>query len=393
MSKRIIVFGGDGYIGWPLSVRLALENPKTNILIVDNHFRREAVQNLNLDSLTPIETTERRIECFNMIYNQENIDFIKLDITKEDINFLFKGWEVSAVFHLAQQASAPYSMKSIDNTIFTATNNEVGNLKILYAIRENCPNAHLIKLGSFGEYCTTEIDVAEGFFNPTFNGKTSATKMPYPRQSDDFYHASKINDSNYIHVACKNWGLKVTEIMQSTIFGISTKEINHDGMLTRFDYDEFFGTVVNRFITQAVLGENLTVYGSGHQRTGLMNLEDSVNSMSALVDGEYVLGHNIINHVTEKSLSINEIAQKVLNASKKMNLKKIEINHTFDPREENPKSKLPYKIISNYIHDNVEITDFDDSILNIMEVIVKNSNRINPKGINPSFNWNTNSNI
>ena len=278
-------------------------------------------------------------------------------------------------------------MKNIENTIFTARNNEIGNLQILYAIKNFCPEAHLIKLGSFGEYCTTEIDVAEGFFKPTFKGKTSITKMPYPRQSDDFYHASKINDSNYIHVACKNWGLKVTEIMQSTIFGISTKLTNFDGMLTRFDYDEIFGTVVNRFITQAVLGHNLTVYGSGKQRTGLMNLEDSINSMASLSIKNPDKGHNIINHVTEKSFSINEIAEKVLNASKRSKINNIEVNYSFDPRKENIDKKLPYNIISNYVNENVKITDFEETIYEIMQVIIKNSNRIDPKAIEPSFNW------
>ena len=253
MKKRIIVFGGDGYIGWPLSVQLAIENKDIEILIVDCFLRRKLVNLCGSDSLTNILMPEERIKFSSKVYDIDNLSFKYRDISEENIDDLFLDTEVVAVYNLSQQASAPFSMKDLENAILTAKNNEIANLRVLFAMKKNCCKAPLIKLGSFGQYSKSNIDISEGFFKPSFNGITSNEFMPYPRASSDFYHASKINDSNYINVACCNWGIKVVEIMQSTVFGVKTSYTENNKLQTRFDYDQFFGTIVNRFVVQAIL--------------------------------------------------------------------------------------------------------------------------------------------
>ncbi len=386
MQKRIIVFGGDGYIGWPLSVQLAIENKNIEVLMIDSLLRRKLVNSCGSDSLTNILMPNDRIKFASDFFGINNLNFKKRDISEEHIDDLFLNCEIVAIYNLAQQASAPFSMKNLENAILTTKNNEIANLKVLFSMKKYCPNAHLIKLGSFGEYSKTNIDISEGFFKPTFNGITSDKLMPYPRASSDFYHASKINDSNYINVACSNWGLKVIEIMQSTVFGVNTSFTKDTNLQTRFDYDQFFGTVVNRFVVEAVLNIPLTVYGTGHQRTGLMALEDSVQSLSKLWKKEFKDNHKIINHVTEKNFSVLEIANIIREIAKKEGYI-CDINHEFDPRYERIKEKQDYKILTDYVSHNCESSDFETVVREIFQVVKKNVLKLKKEIIEPSNVW------
>ena len=383
-KKSIIVFGGDGYIGWPLSLQLASDCPDFEILIVDNFLRRRIVESIGASPLIEIDEPKKRILNCQKILGLTNLSFIERDICSEDINDLFKHRNVIAVYNLAQQASAPFSMMSLENAILTARNNEIANLRVLHAMKDNCPEIPLIKLGSFGEYCTTNLDIPEGFFKPSFNKKTANKFMPYPRQSDDFYHVSKINDSNYIHVACKNWGIKVIEVMQSTIFGINTRLTQENSIRTRFDYDQCFGTIVNRFIIQAILGMPITVYGTGFQRTGLMCLQDSVDSLADLWRNDFDNSHRIINHVTEKEYSVQEIGEKVKTVAN-ISGYNCEISHEFDPRNEQPTEKEEYKILTDFI-ENRKQSNFDDVLIEMFKVVEINKDRIQ-KGIILPDKW------
>jgi len=387
--KNIIVTGGDGYIGWPLSFKLALTFPEKSIIIVDNFSRRSQVVEVGSDSLIPILSLDDRIKQAKILFNINNISYVNIDVSSEKIDDLIALKKPGVIFHLAQQASAPYSMMSSDNAIFTLRNNEVGNMRLLWAIRNHCPEAHLIKMGSFGEYAMGGIDVSEGDFNPSYNGVEATSAVPYPRRSDDFYHASKINDSNYISIATRKWGLKVTEIMQSTIFGSYINEtFDFKELHTRFDYDECFGTVLNRFIVQAVLGEPLTIYGTGNQRTGLMAMVDSVNSLVDLSKYNSILGeHRIINHVTESNFSINEIASLVIELCK---IKDIPVSLSqirHDPRDENVETKMDYKIENHYTKQNVMPTPIREVISKTLEIVIPLKHKINRNKILPSTTW------
>ena len=236
-----LILGGDGYVGWPLSVRLALRHPNENFLIVDNFSRRKLVSEVGGDSLIPILSLEDRIKNYSKIFGRNNLNFVEMDILDQAFEALIKKKHPKVIYHLAQQPSAHYSMKGVHESTFTVKNNEIGNLKLLWSIKNHSPKTHLIKLGSFGEYAECGLDIAEGYFVPSYKGKEATQQAPFPREADDVYHVSKINDTNFIAMASRKWNLRITDIMQSTIFGNKVDEFgDHHTLYTRFDYDEFF---------------------------------------------------------------------------------------------------------------------------------------------------------
>ncbi|MFL5731196.1 MAG: aminotransferase class V-fold PLP-dependent enzyme [Cytophagaceae bacterium] len=384
----ILVLGGDGYLGWPLALKLALKNPDKRILIADNEWRRKTVKKLGSDSVLPIAEPQQRIEAFQRIYNQNNLEFINLNVNSPELEKLIAKEKPQIIYHLAQQCSAPYSMKGMEEAIYTLQNNEAGNMRILWAIREHVPDAHLIKLGTFGEYAKGGIDIAEGYFFPEYNGKKANTAVPYPRESDDIYHITKINDSNFVSLACRKWGLKITDIMQSTVFGAWTEEIGtHPELYTRLDYDSTFGTVLNRFTAQMLVGNPLTVYGTGHQRTGLMALNDCISSMAEIWKSVPAKGvHRVINHVTEKAHSINDLAEAMSNIGREEGFQ-VEVTRVFDPRFERPEAKMEYKIETNYLDGKIEMTPLHEVIRQTLRMIRNYKQRISPAIIPPVTQW------
>lgn len=388
-KKVILVCGGDGYIGWPLSIKLALTYPDYEIIIADNFSRRKQIDSLGYDSLMPISSLKERITSVKKHFNSDNITHFNIDVSSEQILDLVSLKKPAIVYHLAQQASAPYSMMDSEKAAFTLYNNEMSNMRIIWAIRNSCPESHLIKLGSFGEYAMGGIDVSEGDFKPQYKGKIADLPLPYPRRSDDFYHVSKINDSNYLSVAVRKWGLKVTEIMQSTIFGSHIDEtIDIPELYTRYDYDECFGTVLNRFIVQAIADEPLTIYGTGYQRTGLMALVDSVNSLAKIPKHIIKSGeHRIINHVTESNFSINEIAEIVVEICAERGIKVKYSKAGHDPRGENLKAKMTYNIENQYLKENFSPTPIEDVISKTIDLILPLKSKINRDNILPTRSW------
>ncbi len=389
MSNTIVVLGGDGYLGWPLSLKLALKNPDQKIIIADNEFRRNQVIQNGSDSILPILKPAERIGAFKRIYGQNNLEFVSLNVNSDGVEKLFADEKPHTVYHLAQQCSAPFSMKNIEQALFTIQNNEIGNMRVLWAVRQHIPDAHLIKLGSFGEYAKGGIDVAEGYFYPEYNGKKATEPLPYPRESDDIYHITKINDSNFVSLACRKWGLRITDIMQSTVFGSYTEEIGaYPELHTRFDYDEMFGTVLNRFMAQMMVGNPLTVYGTGLQRTGLMALNDSINSLSEMFKIVSPKGvHKVINHVTVKSYCINEIAEVLKTIGEGEGLEVKIQKDTYDPRIERPAAKMEYQIETGYLADKIEPTPLEQVVRQTLKMIRGYKDRISPTIIPPVTQW------
>jgi UDP-sulfoquinovose synthase len=388
MKSTILVLGGDGYFGWPLSLKLAVQNPDKKILIVDNEWRRRAVRQMSSESLTPILSPQERLNAFRSIHKQDNLFYLHLDINSPDLDKLIENERPYVIYHLAQQCSAPYSMKNQEQALFTIHNNEEGNMRLLWSIRQHIPETQLIKLGSFGEYAKAGIEIAEGYFVPEYNGVKATQPMPYPRESDDIYHITKINDSNFVSMACRKWGLRITDVMQSTIFGIQTDEMEgKQELCTRFDYDEAFGTVLNRFLTQAVAGYPLTVYGTGNQSTGLMLLNDAVGSLAYLAGSRSEKGkHTVINHVTEK-YSINELAATVKKLALDEGLQ-TKIQHgAFDPRQERPETVMAYDIDTNYLDHHIRHTPFSEAVHSILQTILKHKGRISAKVFPPLISW------
>ncbi|MGZ3690937.1 MAG: aminotransferase class V-fold PLP-dependent enzyme, partial [Pseudobdellovibrio sp.] len=224
---------------------------------------------------------------------------------------------------------------------------------------------------------------------PEYRGKKAKTPMPYPREADDFYHASKINDTNYISIACRKWGLRITDIMQSTVFGSWTEEIDdHIELHTRMDYDETFGTVANRFMVQALAGKPLSIYGTGHQRTGLMALNDCIISLSTLWNEVPSRGtHRVINHLTEESYSINELAHTIKNIADEEGLKVDLQQGIHDPRGENTPVKLGYTIERQHVSRNLTATPLRDIISKTFRMILPYKKLVNNECLFPVTLW------
>ncbi|MEX1669254.1 aminotransferase class V-fold PLP-dependent enzyme [Zhongshania guokunii] len=385
----IIVLGGDGYLGWPLALRLARTHRNRKIIIADNLSRRRLVKSVGSDSLTPIPSPSARLAASRSVHGITNLEFVHLDVNSDALATLIRAHQPTAIYHLAQQCSAPLSMRSKEDALMTLRNNEEGNMRLLWAVKDHVPDCHIIKLGTFGEYAKSGLDIAEGYFQPTYKGKTAQRPIPYPRQSDDIYHASKINDTNYISIACRIWGLRITDVMQSTIFGAWTADIGeHESLYTRLDYDEYYGTVVNRFLTQALCGQALTVYGSGHQRTGLMSLNDSVCSMAELwQQTPDKHEHRVINHLTEESFSINELATTIKDLAEGEGFP-IDIQHgRFDPRGENESSKLDYKVERHHVESRGQHEGLAEVVAKTLRILVPYKDRINKALFRPRHCW------
>jgi UDP-sulfoquinovose synthase len=305
---RILILGGDGYLGWPTAMRFS--NRGHDVHIVDNELRRRAHAEAGTDSLTPIAPLAERVEAWRELTGRE-IGVTIGDLTEWPVvERVFREFQPEAVVHYGEMPSAPYSMKDREHAVFTQTNNVVNTLNVLYAIRDLAPDCHLVKLGTMGEYGTPNIDIEEGFIEINHNGRTDY--LPFPKIPGSMYHLSKVHDSHNIHFACRIWGTRATDLNQGVVYGIQTDETAlDDRLMTRFDYDDVFGTALNRFCLQAVIGHPLTVYGKGGQTRGYLNIVDTLQCVELAVThpaepGEY----RVFNQFTEQ-FAIWELAELV----------------------------------------------------------------------------------
>ena len=248
---KIFVLGGDGYCGWATALYLSARGHR--VAIADNFARRQWDCELGVQTLTPIRTIPERLRTWSDLTGQ-TIQFLTGDICDyEFVSSAIQTVEPDAVVHFAEQRSAPYSMIDRNHAVFTQVNNVTGTLNLLFALREYRPDCHLVKLGTMGEYGTPNIDIEEGYITIQHNGRKDV--LPFPKQPGSFYHLSKVHDSHNIMFACKIWGLRATDLNQGVVYGTITDEVAMDeALLNRFDYDEVFGTVLNRFCVQAAVG-------------------------------------------------------------------------------------------------------------------------------------------
>ncbi len=327
----LMVLGADGYLGWPLAMRFAMKYDEP-VVGVDNFSRRQRVWEMNSDSITPIQDMAVRTAVFKQITGRE-IQFEYGDMRDyEFVENLIKKYKPRAIVHFAEQPSAPYSMVDARHAVETHENNVNGTLNLLFVLKKFAPDCHLIKLGTMGEYGTPGIDIPEGFFEIEYRGRKAT--LPFPRQAGSFYHQTKVHDSNNIMLACKIWGLASTDVMQGVVYGTRTEETALDPRLvTRFDVDESFGTAVNRFCAQAIIGMPLTPYGKGGQTRGYLNIMDTMRCITTLVDSPPQKGeYRVVNQLTEV-FSVLQIAQKVKEIGDRLNLN-VKIEAIPNPRVE-----------------------------------------------------------
>jgi UDP-sulfoquinovose synthase len=328
---RILILGGDGYLGWPTSMHFSRRGHEVHAL--DDYLRRRAHAEAGTDSLTPIlPSLPARARAWREVTGLE-IGVTEGDLLDwEVVERVFREFQPEAIVHYGEMPSAPYSMIDREHATFTQTNNVIGTLNVLFAMAELAPDAHLVKLGTMGEYGTPNIDIEEGFITIHHNGRSDT--LPFPKMPGSVYHLSKVHDSHNIHFACRVWGLRSTDLNQGVVYGIETDETTVDPRLaTRFDYDEVFGTALNRFCLQAVIGHPLTVYGKGGQTRGYLNIVDTLRCVELAVlnppePGEY----RVFNQFTEQ-FSVLDLARQVHEAGTAYGLP-VEVRHLENPRVE-----------------------------------------------------------
>jgi len=380
---RIAILGGDGYCGW--ATALYLSNKGHKVCIVDNFARRQWDFELGVQTLTPIRPLAERLKSWNQLTAQE-IDLFVGDVAEFDfISSVIKNFEPEAIVHFAEQRSAPYSMIDHKHAVYTQVNNVVGTLNLLFAVRELDPECHIVKLGTMGEYGTPNIDIEEGYIEIEHNGRKDT--LPFPKQPGSFYHLSKVHDSHNITFACKIWGLRATDLNQGVVYGTVTDEVLMDeALINRFDYDEVFGTVLNRFCAQAAIGYPLSVYGKGGQTRGYLDIRDTVRCIELACLNPAKRGEfRVFNQFTEQ-FSVLELAHMVQSVAGEMGLK-VQIDHLPDPRveaESHYYNAKHSKLADLGLKPHLLSESLVDSLVNIA---LQYRDRIDPAMFAPQVNW------
>ncbi|OSO89467.1 NAD-dependent dehydratase [Cylindrospermopsis raciborskii CENA303] len=380
---KVLVIGGDGYCGW--ATALYLSNRGHEVGILDSLVRRHWDNTLGVETLTPIAPIQQRLQRWQDLTGK-SIDLFIGDIT--DYGFLHKAlheFEPEAIVHFGEQRSAPFSMIDREHAVLTQVNNVVGTLNLLYIMREDFPDCHLVKLGTMGEYGTPNIDIEEGYITIEHNGRKDT--LPYPKQPGSMYHLSKVHDSHNIHFACRIWGLRATDLNQGIVYGVITEETGLDELLiNRLDYDGVFGTALNRFCIQAAVGHPLTVYGKGGQTRGFLDIRDTVRCIElAIVNPAQPGEFRVFNQFTEL-FSVGDLALMVKKASYAMGLN-VEIDHIDNPRiekEEHYFNARNTKLLDLGLQPHYLSDSLLDSLLNFA---VKYKGRVDNNQILPKVSW------
>jgi len=384
---KVIILGSDGYLGWPTSMYLSKKGHE--VWAVDCEIKREWEWDFGVKPLFPIPKLSERVSIWNRREEKYCIHPRHINIaTEADALYgLIKSTKPDCIIHYAEQPSAPMSMHSLSHAVKTQTNNITGTLNVLFALKELAPECHLIKLGTMGEYGTPNIDIEEGYIHITHNGRSDT--LPYPKQPGSFYHASKCHDSINISLACKIWGLRATDLNQGIVYGIDTDEIlDHPDLGTSFHYDGVFGTVLNRFITQVVLGESLSVYGNGSQIRGFLNIRDTLRCVEIAMENPPDEGEKmrVFNQFTEE-LKIIDLAMIISSVSTIDHIADCNIEHLPNPRIEQEDHYYNAKhsaleILGHHpiLLDEAMLTDMIDKVS-----MYKDSIRVDT--INPNITW------
>jgi UDP-sulfoquinovose synthase len=305
---RVLILGGDGYLGWPMAMNLSKAGYQ--VRIVDNYLRRKLHKQTGMTPLLQAPNLIDRCNDWQKL-TARTIEPVIGDLTDHEFTFsLLRDFRPETVIHFAEQPSAPFSMKDTASASLTLSNNITVTANLLLGLKEICPSTHLIKLGTMGEYGTPNIDIEEGWLEITHNGRKD--KFLYPRQAGSLYHTTKIMDTDLIWFYVRSANLRVTDLMQGPVYGVFTDDtIGNDRLLPHFSYDEIFGTVLNRFFCQAVIDHPLTVYGSGQQTRGYLDIRDTIASIRIVIDNPPSSGKLVILNQFVETFSVNQLAEKV----------------------------------------------------------------------------------
>ena len=381
-AKRVMVVGGDGYCGWATSLHLSRRGYE--VAIVDNLIRRHWDATHLLDSLIPIASIERRVGAWERVTGKRMAVHI-VDVREfAPLAAAIEAFRPDTIVHFGQQRSAPFSMIDREHTLLTQVGNLTGTLNILYAMRDIVPDAHLVKLGTMGEYGTPNIDIEEGYLEVEHNGRTDV--LPYPKQPGSFYHLSKVHDSDNIAFASRIWKLRATDLNQGVVYGLSDEGADQPELANRFDYDGLFGTVLNRFCVEAVVGHPLTVYGAGGQTRSFIDLRDTVACLELAIANPPAPGRlQVFNQFTE-IFSVLDLAQRVARVARARGLA-CEIEHRANPRIERESHYYRAKNTS-LIGLGLQPHLLDDGTIDLMlDIATTHRDRVSPSLIPPQIGW------
>ncbi len=377
---KILVLGGDGYLGWPTALHLSEAGHE--VAVADNFARRGYDNELGVESLVPIEPLQTRIAAWEELTGKKIGCYVG-DLTDPIFAYhIISDFAPDAVVHFAEQRAAPYSMIDRAHAVYTQHNNVIGNLNLLYAIAEINPEIHLVKLGTMGEYGTPNIDIEEGWLEVEHKGRRD--RMMFPKRPGSFYHLSKVHDSHNVEFACRVWNLRATDLNQGVVYGQQTPETARDERLaTRFDYDAVFGTVLNRFVIQAVIGHPLTVYGTGGQTRGMIDIRDTVRCVQLACENPADRGEfRVFNQITEWR-SVKDIAEAIQAASPE----DVHIEYLDNPRVE--LAEHYYNVThTRLIELGLQPHLLSDTLIeSLFEITKRYAHRVRSEALLPTVNW------
>ncbi|MBV9832496.1 MAG: NAD-dependent epimerase/dehydratase family protein [Marmoricola sp.] len=377
---RIMVLGGDGYLGWPTAMHLSAGGHE--VCVLDNGVRRQYDAELRSESLVPIESMQTRIRTWHEVTGH-TITSIHADLCDADALYhAIRTFRPDAVVHFAEQRAAPYSMIDRKHAVYTQTNNIVGTLNLMYAVGEIDRDIHIVKLGTMGEYGQPNIDIEEGWLEVEHKGRRD--RVLFPKRPGSFYHLSKVHDSHNLEFGCRIWGLRVTDLNQGVVYGQETEQTILDPRLaTRLDYDAVFGTVLNRFAIQAVLGLPLSVYGGGTQTRAFLDIRDTVRCIELACEHPADEGEFRVFNQASEQFSLDELAKLVANSYPGG----VEVEHIDNPRVEVENHYY------NFTHTALESLGLEphflgDTLLEQMYgVIEQHQHRVDRELLDPAVQW------
>ncbi len=380
---RVLILGGDGYLGWPTAMDMAAKDHE--VCVIDNYLRRNMAQETSSEALMQTKNLHDRADIFHSLCGKKIRVEIGDCVDYRVLEKLIVDFGPETVVHYAEQPSGPYSMRSFDEAKRTFDNNLGATFNLIWAIKEHVPNCHMIKLGTMGEYGTPNIDIEEGWLNVEHKGRSQ--KFLYPRQAGTLYHTTKVLDTDLLWFYARTYGLRVTDLMQGPVYGLSTVESDLDDRLfPNFYYDDIFGTAVNRFLVQAVAGIPLTVYGKGGQTRGYLNLKDTLQCVELAMNNPVGKGDmRILNQFTEQ-FSVNELARRVQLAGNGMGLD-VKIKSIDNPRKE-MEDHYYNAAHSGLLELGLEPHYMTDEVLvKIMEKVIQYKELIDIRKIFPRVKW------
>lgn len=380
---KILVLGGDGYLGWPTAMRLSAQGHE--VMVVDNYLRRRLCREESADPLFEAPDLRARVKRWRERSGRE-IELRIGDLTDWNVvASVFQSFTPDALVHYAEQPSAPYSMLNRDAASLTLNNNLNVTLNAIYGVRQFAPDCHIVKLGTMGEYGTPNIDIEEGWIEIAHKGRKD--KFLFPRQAGSLYHTTKIMDTDLLWHYVRMWRLRVTDLMQGPVYGLETYENEGDEELYSFlNYDEIFGTVINRFVVQAVAGHPLTVYGQGGQTRGFLNIKDTLNCIQLSVENPAAAGElRVFNQFTE-TFSVADLAERVARAGRQLGLS-VAVKSVPNPRKEAEKHYY------NPVHTGLLSLGLkphfltDEVLAQLMGLVIRYKNRIDPDRFLRNVRW------